>query len=198
MYQPGNLEHSQPSSGAVFFIPPGPAKTPGVILYPGLSKHPLPAKGLLPLEETGRQHTPRSCPWQRLLHARIGTAPTGWRLNATRKRSTPPRPCAASAASLWISATSFRIRFRRASTTSFRWPRAATPATSPTCSWRISGATGRRATSCLRLWSSRRSRMQMPPWPCPQRRRDTHAGTGGIPLPGGPLTFPDRTVNIFS
>ena len=41
-------------------------------MYPGLSKHPLPAKGLLPLEETGRQHTPRSCPWQRLLHARIG------------------------------------------------------------------------------------------------------------------------------
>lgn len=35
-------------------------------------------------------------------------------------------------------------------------------------------------------------------WTAYRSRRDTHAGTGGIPLPGGPLTFPDRTVNIFS
>nr|DAM22702.1 MAG TPA: hypothetical protein [Caudoviricetes sp.] len=44
MYQPGNLEHSQPShSGAAFLYPP-PVYTQGVILYPGPSgKYPLPA-----------------------------------------------------------------------------------------------------------------------------------------------------------
>ena len=90
--------------------------------------------------------------------------------------------------------------------------KAATPATSPTCSWRIlvqpaeerqavyaCGAADGAGCRCLH-GPAAEHRLDGVPQPLrgPQRRRDTHAGTGGIPLPRGPLTFPDRTVNIFS
>lgn len=94
------------------------------------------------------------------------TALTAWLLSATRRRSTPPKRCAVSAASRWIFPTNIRIRCRLASTTSSPLPRAGIPVTSTICSWPTGAATGRNPTSCSAKSKAKRNRPWTPPGYC--------------------------------